>query len=74
MTIELRDGRTITTRVDHHRGAPQRPLTRDELVQKYHDCATMVLDSARAEQAREMIENLEQVSDIAQLVELLTLR
>jgi 2-methylcitrate dehydratase PrpD len=74
MTIELRDGRTITTRADHHRGAPQRPLTRDEIVQKYHDCATMLLDSARAEQAREMIENLEQVSDISKLVELLTLR
>jgi 2-methylcitrate dehydratase PrpD len=61
----------LSTRVEHHRGAPERPLTHEELAQKYRECATMVLDPDRADRAREMIEHLEQVRDAAELTALL---
>jgi 2-methylcitrate dehydratase PrpD len=71
MRITLRDGRVLNTRVEHHRGAPERPLTHEELVQKYRDCATMVLDPGHVDRAREMIEHLESVADAAELTALL---
>lgn len=71
MQIRLRDGRVLGARVEHFRGAPERPLTRDEVVDKYRACATMVLDPARVERARQMIENLEDVADAAELAALL---
>lgn len=71
LDIHLRGGRVLSTRVEYFRGAPERPLTRDEVVDKYRECAGTVLDPARAEQVRETIETLEDLSDAAQLGPLL---
>jgi 2-methylcitrate dehydratase PrpD len=71
MRITLRDGRVLTTRVEYFRGAPERPLSRDEVVAKYRDCARMALDDDRVDRAREAIEHLEDVEDAAELVRLL---
>jgi 2-methylcitrate dehydratase PrpD len=71
MTVKLKDGRVVTTRVEHYRGAPERPLTRDEVVRKYRDCATMVIDPVRADKALELVEHLEEVEDTSVLVALL---
>jgi 2-methylcitrate dehydratase PrpD len=74
MQITLKDGRVLDMRLEHYRGAPERPLTRDEVVQKYRDYATMVLEAAQVECARQMIENLERVEDTAQLAVTLAAR
>lgn len=71
LQIRLRDGRVLSTRVEHFRGAGERPLTRDEIVDKYRECAGLVLDPARVDQARQMIENLEELKDAADLAALL---
>jgi 2-methylcitrate dehydratase PrpD len=71
LDIRLRDGRVLSTRVEYFRGAPERPLTRDEVVDKYCECSGTVLDPNRVEQVREAIENLEKVDDAARLGELL---
>ncbi len=71
MEIKLRDGRVLKTRVEQFRGAGERPLSRGELINKYRECAGMVLDAARVEAARQAIENLEDMRDAADLAALL---
>lgn len=70
--IRLRDGRTFSKRVEYYRGAPERPLSHQEVVEKFRECAGSVLDSNHVEQTREMIENLENLKDAADLTALLT--
>ena len=71
MEIRLRDGQVFGTRIEYFRGAPERPLTRDEVVDKYRECAGMVLDPGRVEQLRQAIENMEDLGDAAELASLL---
>lgn len=73
VSMRLRDGRKVSTRVEYFRGAPERPLSREEVVGKYRECAGLVLDSSRIEQVREIIENLETLKDAADLAALLTI-
>lgn len=71
MEIRLRDGRVLSTRAEYFRGAGERPLSRDELVNKYRDCAAAVLDPEHVEAARQAIEHLEDLKDAAELATLL---
>jgi 2-methylcitrate dehydratase PrpD len=71
MEIRLRDGRTVSTRVEQFRGAGERPFTDAELVGKFRECAGSVLDSARVERVRDMIGNLGALQDVADLAQLL---
>jgi len=71
MEIRLRDGRTLSTRVEYFRGAGERPLSDAEVVGKFRECAGLVLDAARVEQARAMIENLGALGDVADLAAVL---
>ncbi len=68
MEIRLRDGRRLTQRAEYFRGAPERPLTRDEVVNKFHECARMVLDEGRVEEVRQRVENLEDAPSLAALL------
>ncbi len=59
VTIQMKDGRNYTKQVDHVRGSPGNPLTRDELVEKYRTCASRVLSEQRLEDSIQIIESLE---------------
>lgn len=71
MEIRLRNGRTVSTRVEQFRGAGERPLTASELAGKFRECAGTVLDAARVTRLQEMIENLGKLDDAADLAALL---
>lgn len=71
VTITLKDGRVLETRCDAPRGRWDNPLTREERLLKFHDCAIRVVSSAEAEQAVEMVERLEQLEGIEPLMRLL---
>ena len=46
--VGLTDGRTLTQPSDdRYRGGPERPFTRDELHEKFADCASLVLTPER---------------------------
>lgn len=72
MEIRRRGGRTLSRRVEYFRGAPERPLARDEVVGKFRECAGMVLEQGRAEAARQMVERLEELEDAASLAAIVT--
>ena len=58
-------------RVDIPRGDPTLPLTDDELLEKYRDCARNQLRSDNTERSVEAVVELERMADIAMLMAIL---
>lgn len=70
--VDLADGRTLVQKADErYRGGPDLPFTRDELLEKFSDCATMLLPARRVAEAFSLLEHLEDVGDVGEIVELL---
>jgi 2-methylcitrate dehydratase PrpD len=74
VTIRTRDGRSYSARVDIPRGDPALPLTDDELLAKYRDCARNELSPDDIERSVELVLGLEKVADIGKLMAMLSLR
>jgi 2-methylcitrate dehydratase PrpD len=67
--IDLTDGRTLVQASDdRYRGGPDRPFTREELREKFTDCAQLTLGQAAISKAFDMIENVERMNDVSELV------
>jgi 2-methylcitrate dehydratase PrpD len=75
VTIRLKNGSLLEGRVDHVKGHPLKPLTLEEIFEKYKRCARLALRPLRQEQMDRMgqtIFQLEQVGDVSSMVTLLT--
>jgi 2-methylcitrate dehydratase PrpD len=71
--VDLHDGRTMVEEADErYRGGPDLPFTRDELFEKWSDCASLVLSPAAVDQVFELVDKLERLSDVGKLVSALT--
>ena len=71
--VDLIDGRTLTQASDDkYRGGPDRPFTRQELHDKFVDCAQLVLPTNRIDPAVAEIESVDGLKDIKQLVRALS--
>jgi 2-methylcitrate dehydratase PrpD len=71
--VDLLDGRKLVEHADErYRGGPDLPFTRDELYEKWSDCASLVLPQAAVDEVFELVENLERVADVGLLVRALT--
>lgn len=71
--IDLDNGRTLIGHADErYRGGPDLPFTRDELYEKFEDCASVVLHKSRIAAVFAMIESLEDLTDIRELAGALT--
>jgi 2-methylcitrate dehydratase PrpD len=72
LDLTLKDGRTLSERVDAAKGSASMPMSEGEVAEKFRDCAAFAkMPGAAAEQAIERILNLEQVKDIRTLTALL---
>ena len=72
VTIRLRDGRTISARVDYAKGTAKKwPLTPEELRDKFINCAGRALPEKAALDAAALIEKLETLDSVAPLCRLL---
>ena len=70
--VDLSDGRTLVQPADErYRGGPDLPFTRDELFEKFSDCASMLMNAQRVTELFDALQSLESMSDIRELVELL---
>ena len=70
--VDLTDGRTLVQAADErYRGGPDRPFTREELHEKFTDCAELVLPPAAIICALEAVESIESLPDITELVRIL---
>jgi 2-methylcitrate dehydratase PrpD len=67
--IDLTDGRTIVQASDdRYRGGPEKPFTREELREKFTDCAQLTLGSGAIAKALDLIEGVERLKDVNELV------
>ena len=71
VTARLRDGRTVTKRVDAPKGGEVIPMTPEELLGKFHECASRTMDRASADSLAGAIRGLDSVGDLGGLVGLL---
>ena len=66
--VDLADGRTLAQPSDErYRGSPERPFTRAELIEKFSDCASLVLPADRTRRAVELIESIDRIPNIRDL-------
>lgn len=72
VTVKLKDGRQYSYETIAAKGEPDNPLQYDELVAKYRDCARTLIPASKVEQCLDMMTHLEDLSDINQLVDLVT--
>jgi 2-methylcitrate dehydratase PrpD len=71
--VDLLDGRTLVEDADErYRGGPDLPFTREELYEKFSDCASLVLPESAIEETFGLVESLESVSDVGELVRVLS--
>jgi 2-methylcitrate dehydratase PrpD len=71
--VDLNDGRTLVEQADErYRGGPDLPFTRDELYEKWSDCASLVLSRSAVDEVFELVLALEKLPDVTKLVRALT--
>ena len=65
--VKLRGGRDLERAVGAAKGDPSNPMSKDELVGKYRDCAEAALPPSDIERSLEMVLNLEGLEDVGDL-------
>lgn len=74
VTFRTLSGKSLSKRIDVMKGHPQNPLTREEFLQKFQDCArhsAKPINSERLEEILASLENIETTKDMNQLVKLM---
>lgn len=71
VTINLKDGRSFTHAVDKLRGSPADPLTKEDVLAKYKDCAQTVLSDRHIERSIKLVLRLDELDDIVELMDIL---
>ena len=69
--VTLNDGIRVSERVEHVRGTPENPMTRDEVVAKARELMTPVLGAGKCSKLIESVLELQKVRDIRELRPLL---
>lgn len=65
--IHTTDGRVLTEALNEPRGGPSSPLSWDELLDKYNDCATRTLSDEAAQRSAELLVDLDEVANVSEL-------
>jgi 2-methylcitrate dehydratase PrpD len=71
VAVTMSDGTVYRARVDQPHGAPNDPVTNDELVAKFHALADRVTSRARAQAIERALTGLDNLDDVGDLVDLL---
>jgi hypothetical protein len=69
--LRIKDGRTLSKRVDTAKGSEKRPMARDEVIQKNTILAGTALRPRGVVELHDMVLNLGEVSDVRELTKLL---
>lgn len=67
--IRLRNGTLLEEKVIQPLGSPTNPLNRTQLVAKYKDCTLRILPPKKVERSLDMLSQLENMSDVADLIQ-----
>lgn len=74
VTIKMKDGQEFSEEVEHFLGSIERPMTLEDCIKKFRDCAACSikpLDGEKTEKVIELINRLESLDDAAEIIRLL---
>jgi len=69
--VELKDGSRFTKEASTSRGTPDRPMSREELADKFHDCAQGLLSAGAEKKVLELIYGLDDLPQVSALTSML---
>jgi len=69
--IKLKDGRTVEGRADVAKGHPLKPMSWDELGDKFRDCGRLVLPRPKVDRAIDLVGQLDRERNLLPLIRLL---
>jgi len=72
--IKTKDGNRYVEQVNFPKGNPDKPMTREEIIEKFFDCSELLaipIDKGDLEQVVERVLKLEQLHDVTRIIELL---
>jgi 2-methylcitrate dehydratase PrpD len=72
VTVETKDGKVFSCRVNYATGDPHCPLTEEMRMEKLQDCLSRTLVPARIEEVLNMLECVEELPDLSVLAEILS--
>jgi 2-methylcitrate dehydratase PrpD len=72
ITLVLHSGVNYSLRIDRSRGSREAPLTTDELLAKYRDCAKSILSPDETERTIELMLKLEKLNNVTELMGIIT--
>jgi 2-methylcitrate dehydratase PrpD len=68
--VDMDDGQTLVQVAnEHYRGGPDAPFSRDDLLEKFNDCAQLVLSDSEASELFSSVESLESMANVQELVQ-----
>jgi 2-methylcitrate dehydratase PrpD len=68
LRIKTEKGETLTEKVQAPRGHPQNPLSIEDLIQKYKECAKSILSNEQMESSIEKVMNMEKIGNVKLLM------
>jgi 2-methylcitrate dehydratase PrpD len=69
--IRLKDGKEYTKRVDIATGNPEKPLSLDQMIEKFRSCADTMIHRKKIDESIDLILHLEKLTDITKLIALI---
>jgi 2-methylcitrate dehydratase PrpD len=70
--IKLKNGKELTNKVEKVKGTIDLPMSREEQIERYRGFAKPFLSSAQIEQSAKLILNLDELKDIAEVMNIVT--
>ncbi|MGH2398632.1 MAG: MmgE/PrpD family protein [bacterium] len=71
VNLTLKDGRRLSGYADKAKGHPKKPMTRDDLREKFMDCAGLVMSSEQAESALQHLWAIREIDRVGDLTPML---
>jgi 2-methylcitrate dehydratase PrpD len=72
--VKLQNGNTYSYQAPFAKGEPRNPMSLEEIVDKFHDCAGRVLSRSDTDEAVDLILKLETLPDVTALMQILSKR
>jgi 2-methylcitrate dehydratase PrpD len=72
VTIKMKNGKEYSHGVLRARGHADVPLSWDELLEKYRDCARVALNDQQVARTIEIMGNLEKIGNVREIASILT--
>ena len=66
--VKLKDGRTLTVEAETSRGTPERPMSREEMADKFAACVRTTIPREHVQAALESIYSVEDLDSVAALL------